>query len=175
MWGKWAVPLCIFCRFSEEPKDMPIPPFALEKLQRQCVTLVSTIKETAAPSEKRGSCFLLTSWWFCLGGWGFKQVRSVYLYVFTELNCRDPFQHIAFWKLFPDLTVFCLYNSSYDIAKLVARSLPVNLTVWKAGCMKRLSEDMPSKTLGQAKFSVLKIAVATRTADVCTADKQHWW
>jgi len=39
--------------------------------------------------------------------------------------------------------------------------------------MKRLSEDVPSKAPGQAKISVLKIAVATRTADVCTADKQH--
>lgn len=57
VWGKSAVPLCIFCRFNEAPKDMPIPRFALEKLQRQCVTLVSMIKETAAPSEKEGLVF----------------------------------------------------------------------------------------------------------------------
>lgn len=158
-----------FCRLNEVPKEMPIPPFALKKLQRQYVTGIED-QGNCSSFWKRGSCFLLTSWWFCVGAEGCKQGS-----VLTELHCRDPCEHIAFWKPFPDLTVCCLHNSSFDIAKLVAKSLPVNLIVWNAGCMKRLSEDMPSKSLGQAKFSVLKIAVATRTADVCTADKQHWW
>ena len=97
-----------FCRLNEVPKEMPISPFALKKLQRQCFTLVSMMKETATPSEKEGGVFLLTSWWFCLEGWGCKQRRAVYLYVLTELHCRDPFEHIAFWKPFPDLSLLSL-------------------------------------------------------------------
>lgn len=44
-------PVC-FCRLSEAPKEMPMLP--LKNLQRKCVTLISTMKETTAPVEKEG-------------------------------------------------------------------------------------------------------------------------
>lgn len=149
--------------------------FALKKLQRQWVTLVATRSRKLQVLLKKRVVFSVTFMVILFKGWGGTRGRAVYLYVLTDLHCRDPFEHTTFWKLCPGLTVCCLYNSSCDVAKLVAQSLPVNLIVWKAGCMKRLSEDRPSKTLGQAKFFVLEIAVATRTADVCTPDEQHWW
>lgn len=88
----------------------------------------------------------------------------MYLCLLTELRCRNPLEHFEHCSLTLEFAV---------IASLVAKSLPVNLVVWKAGCAQRLSEEMPSSARGQAKFSLLRIAVATRTADVCTADKQH--
>lgn len=41
-----------FCRLNEAPKEMPILP--LKNLQRKCVTLISTMRETTAPVEKEG-------------------------------------------------------------------------------------------------------------------------
>lgn len=57
MGKKSAVPPVYFYRLNEAPKEMPILPFAPKNLQRKCVTLVSTMKETAAPAEKEGVVF----------------------------------------------------------------------------------------------------------------------
>lgn len=46
-----------FCRLNAAPKEMPILPLALKNLQKKCVTLISTVKKTAAPAEKESAVF----------------------------------------------------------------------------------------------------------------------
>lgn len=168
VWKKSAVPPVYFCRLNEAPKEIPVLPLALKSARKVCRSRINH-EVNCSSCGKGGCCFLFTLCWFYLGRWGCK---------WGLCSCKSAFQG----------PLGAHYFEKHSLAWLLALSIRL-VGHCQTGCKRSacspprlescmgemLSEESPSKTPGQAKFSILNVAVATRAADVCTVDKQRWW
>lgn len=161
-------PLCISVGWMKHQRKCPYC-LLLSKICRESVSLSYQPWRKPQLLQKKRVLFSVSFVLILFRKVGVK-MRAVFLQICFS---GTPWSTL-FWKAFPGLTVCSLYKACRTLPKGCKRFAcsPPRLE----SCMgEMLSEESPSKSPGQAKFVILNVAVATRAADVCTVDKQHWW